>query len=141
MFKKTLIASSLALSMIIPTVSLAEDNCACTSGSMTQCQSAMDKMMMDKLGKKDNQYDKRFIDLMIPHHEGAIMMAKDALQNATHPEIKELAQKIIDSQQKEIDQLKSWRAQWYSNDHSNGQSSGQSNGQSSGHSTESNMSH
>ncbi|HAU2406562.1 TPA: DUF305 domain-containing protein [Legionella pneumophila] len=82
-------------------------------GSMNKCQKAMDQMMMDKLGKKDDQYDKRFIDLMIAHHESGIMMAKDALKNATHPEIKEMAQKVITAQEKEIEQLKNWRSQWY----------------------------
>lgn len=78
-------------------------------------------MMMEKLGKKDNHYDKRFIDLMIPHHEAALMMAEDALKNATHPEIKEMAQKIIDTQQKEIEQLKAWRTQWYGSGQSKGE--------------------
>ncbi|STX50160.1 Uncharacterized protein conserved in bacteria [Legionella busanensis] len=141
MLKKTLIASSLALSMVIPTISLAEDNCPCKSGPMSQCQSMMDKMMMDKLGKKDNQYDKRFIDLMIPHHEAAIMMAKDALNNAIHPEIKDMAQKIIDTQQKEIEQLKAWRSQWYGNEQSSEQSSEQANDKSKGQSTDNHMSH
>ncbi|WP_419421584.1 DUF305 domain-containing protein (plasmid) [Legionella sp. D16C41] len=102
------------------------------SDSISTCQSMMDKMMMETLGKKDSQYDKRFIDLMIPHHEAALMMAKDALNNATHPEIKEMAQKIIDTQEKEIQQLKAWRAQWYGSDQSSGQS---------GQSTDNHMSH
>ncbi|STX55476.1 Uncharacterized protein conserved in bacteria [Legionella beliardensis] len=126
MFKKTLIASTLAISFLLPIATWAEDNGPCMSGSMSTCQSMMDKMMMEKLGKKDNQYDKRFIDLMIPHHEAAIMMAKDALNNATHPEIKEMAQKIIDAQEKEIQQLKAWRSQWYGSNQSSEQSSGQS---------------
>lgn len=121
MFKKLLIISSLALTITIPNTLWAKENCACMMGSMTKCQSAMDQMMMDKLGKKDNQYDKRFIDMMIPHHQAAIMMAEDALKNATHPEIKEMAQKIIDTQQKEIEQLKTWRNQWYANEPSKGE--------------------
>jgi len=40
-------------------------------------------------------------------------MAKDALKNATHKEIKEMAAKIITDQQKEIEQLKKWRKNWY----------------------------
>lgn len=116
MFKKTVLISSLALSLAIPNILWAKDNCPCMMGSMKQ--SAMDQMMMDKLGKKDNQYDKRFIDLMIPHHEAAIMMSKDALENATHPEIKEMAQQIINAQKKEIEQLKTWRNQWYGSEKS-----------------------
>lgn len=76
---------------------------------MKQCQG----MMKQHLGNADAQYDERFIDMMIPHHQGAINMAKDAQQKAQHPEIKKLAQKIIDAQQKEISQLKAWRKEWY----------------------------
>jgi len=50
---------------------------------------------------------------MIPHHQGAITMAQDALSKSKRPEIKQLAQEIITSQQKEIDQMKQWRQAWY----------------------------
>jgi uncharacterized protein (DUF305 family) len=71
------------------------------------------KIMMKDLGPKDATYDKRFMDLMIVHHEGGIMMAKDALKNSGRPKIKELAQKIIDNQEKEIQQMKDWEKSWY----------------------------
>lgn len=58
-------------------------------------------------------FDKAFIDAMIPHHQSAIAMAKEAQTKATHPEIKELAGQIIAAQQRELDQMKAWRAQWY----------------------------
>jgi uncharacterized protein (DUF305 family) len=58
-------------------------------------------------------YDAQFIDSMIEHHTGAIMMAEDALKQSQRPEIKQLAQNIIDSQQKEVEQMTSWREQWY----------------------------
>lgn len=48
--------------------------------------------------------DKQFLRSMIPHHAGAILMAKEApIQD---PEIRELSQSIISSQQKEIDWMK-----------------------------------
>ena len=75
--------------------------------------SEMGGMMVKALGQKDSHYDHRFIDMMIPHHEGAIMMAKDALEHANRPELKKMAQGMITSQQKEIDQMKAWRAKWY----------------------------
>jgi uncharacterized protein (DUF305 family) len=58
------------------------------------------------------QLDMMFIDMMIPHHEGAIAMAQDALQKAEHQEIKDLAQKMANEQQKEIAQLKQWKQAW-----------------------------
>jgi uncharacterized protein (DUF305 family) len=84
-----------------------------TSGDMQKHMEMVNQMMVKRLGKSDAEYDARFIDMMIPHHEGAILMAKDALKNARHPEMKSLATKIIKAQQKEIDQLKSWRKDWY----------------------------
>jgi uncharacterized protein (DUF305 family) len=116
MFRKLVIVSSLGIILMLPISLWANKPCACMtnpSGSMTKCQAVMDHMMMDKLGHKDNQYDIRFIDLMIPHHEAAIMMSKDALNNATHPELKAMAQQIINAQEKEIEQLKAWRNEWY----------------------------
>jgi uncharacterized protein (DUF305 family) len=59
------------------------------------------------------QLDAHFIEQMIPHHEDAITMAKLALTKAQHPEIKQLAQDIIDSQSAEIDQMKQWYKDWY----------------------------
>jgi uncharacterized protein (DUF305 family) len=73
----------------------------------------MNKMMVKELGSKDANYEKRFIDVMIEHHEGAIMMAKDALKNANKPELIQMAKDIIAAQEKEIAQMKEWRKQWY----------------------------
>ncbi|MGL4619934.1 MAG: DUF305 domain-containing protein, partial [Chroococcidiopsis sp.] len=50
---------------------------------------------------------------MIPHHEGAVTMAQDALKKSQRPEIKQLAKNIISDQQKEIAQMKQWRKAWY----------------------------
>jgi uncharacterized protein (DUF305 family) len=51
--------------------------------------------------------DRRFIDAMVPHHQGAIAMAEVALKNAEHEEIQELSKNIISTQQAEIEELKS----------------------------------
>lgn len=74
----------------------------------------MQAMMMNmNLGAADADFDKRFIDAMIPHHEGALVMAKDALNKSQRAEIKQLAKDILTSQQKEIDQMRQWRTSWY----------------------------
>lgn len=58
-------------------------------------------------------FDKAFIDAMIPHHQSAIDMAQEAMTQAKHREIKDLAVKIIAAQQAEIDQMETWRETWY----------------------------
>ena len=90
------------------------------SEDMTKNMSMMNDMMVRDLQKGDSRYDHRFIDMMIPHHKGAIMMAKDAQQKANRPELKKLAESIITGQQKEIDQMKEWRATWYGANTPNG---------------------
>ncbi|MCU0527328.1 MAG: DUF305 domain-containing protein [Elainella sp. Prado103] len=70
-------------------------------------------MMNGDLGAADDQFDLRFINRMIPHHQGAIDMAQQALEKSSRPEIKAMAQNIITSQQQEIDQMMQWRAEWY----------------------------
>ena len=70
-------------------------------------------MMKGDLGAADAEFDLRFINAMIPHHEGALVMAEDALSKSKRPEIKQLAQDIVASQQKEIDQMKQWGQTWY----------------------------
>ncbi len=58
-------------------------------------------------------FDRAFIDAMIPHHQSAIEMARVALENSDNPKIKELAENIASAQQKEIEQMKQWREEWY----------------------------
>ena len=70
------------------------------------------RMDMD-LGAADADFDKRFIDAMIPHHEGAVVMANDVLQKSKRPEVLQLAKNIIASQQTEIEQMQQWRKAWY----------------------------
>ncbi|EKF05287.1 hypothetical protein FDUTEX481_01458 [Tolypothrix sp. PCC 7601] len=84
-------------------------------GKMMEMSSEqMQAMMMSMdLGAADKEFDLRFIDAMIPHHEGAVTMAKDALQKTKRPEMKKLAQAIIKAQDAEINQMKQWRKAWY----------------------------
>lgn len=60
-----------------------------------------------------NPFDKAFIDMMIVHHEAAIAMAQQILTTTQREEIRELANAIIAAQQKEIDDMRQWRAAWY----------------------------
>lgn len=48
-------------------------------------------------------FDEAFIKMMVPHHEGAIEMAKVELARGADPELRTLAQAIIDAQRREIE--------------------------------------
>jgi uncharacterized protein (DUF305 family) len=63
-----------------------------------------------------DSFDRQFIDMMVPHHQGAVEMAKIAQQRAGHPEIKQLAAAIIRTQEDEIQRLKAWRKEWFGSD-------------------------
>lgn len=70
----------------------------------------MSMEMMDLRGA--DPFDQEFIDQMIPHHEGAIRMAKAELAKGENPELKKLATAIIAAQTKEIAEMKAWKAAW-----------------------------
>jgi uncharacterized protein (DUF305 family) len=64
-------------------------------------------MASGMLMKNGRYSDERFINAMVPHHQGAVDMARVALKNAEHPEIQQLAENIISTQKAEIGELKS----------------------------------
>jgi len=85
-------------------------------GMMNMGHDMMDMSMGDMSsmleGKTGDAFDKAFIEGMIPHHQGAIDMARAALQSAKHDEIKRMARDIISAQQSEIDMMKQWQKDW-----------------------------
>ncbi len=52
--------------------------------------------------------DVGFAEMMIPHHEQAILMSELALANSEDKEVRDLAQAILSAQSPEIEQMKSW---------------------------------
>jgi uncharacterized protein (DUF305 family) len=62
------------------------------------------------------QVDRHFMEMMIPHHQGAITMAQLAPSRARHPDIKKLAASIIQDQTREINQMRAWYKTWYGTD-------------------------
>lgn len=60
--------------------------------------------------------DQQFIDMMVPHHQAAVKMAKIAQMRGEHPEVKTLAGNILMSQSSEITQMMNWRKSWYGSD-------------------------
>jgi uncharacterized protein (DUF305 family) len=76
----------------------------------TKAFKAADMNMMKNMGAAPytGDPDVDFRTHMIPHHEGAIAMAKVALKYANDPQTKSMAQKIIDDQEKEVADMQAW---------------------------------
>lgn len=65
---------------------------------------------------QNREVDRMFIEMMVPHHQSASEMARIELQKGKNAEVKKLAQKIIDEQTREIQQMQTWYRQWYGTD-------------------------
>lgn len=72
---------------------------------------SMKGMDMAKMNQANGTaFDSEFINQMTPHHEGAIVMAREASTKAEHAELKTLANQIIQAQAAEIKQMQNLRA-------------------------------
>lgn len=101
---RRLIAFSAATVLLAVPVALQasqHDSTAAFKDSMAKMHQAM---MIDYTGKTDAD----FVRSMIPHHQGAIDMAKIELQYGKDPELRKMAQQIIAAQEKEIAEMEAW---------------------------------
>ncbi|MGQ4274538.1 CopM family metallochaperone [Terrihabitans sp. B22-R8] len=82
-----------------------------TDSASTRDFKAADTAMMKSMAiPYTGDADVDYREHMIPHHQGAIDMAKVALKHAKNADTKRLAQKVIDDQEKEIAEMKDWLA-------------------------------
>ena len=94
------------------------DHNAMSDQSATQSKGSQDlhKAMMDGMQemhgmKMTGNTDIDFASMMIEHHEQAIAMSKAQIQSGKDPEVKRKANEIIVASEKDIADLKKWKAQ------------------------------
>lgn len=67
---------------------------------------------MERLREADD-FDREFIEQMVPHHRAAIMMSRMAGRATRRTEMRELTDSIIETQSREIEDMLRWHRQWY----------------------------
>lgn len=81
----------------------------CSTGDHNSMDMSMD-MPATTTGSNFSSTDLMFAEMMIPHHQQALVMSEFALTRSTNPEVLALAKEISAAQEPEIEQMKSWGA-------------------------------
>ncbi len=96
------------------TTSLEKTEMTHDMGTMAGTMSgAMDMSVSDMAKLEGDDFDKKFVEDMIVHHQGAVNMARLAQKKSKREEIKALSADIIGAQTKEISMMKGWLALWF----------------------------
>jgi uncharacterized protein (DUF305 family) len=69
---------------------------------LSENDAAMNTMMADMTVKPTGDVDRDFVAMMVPHHQGAVDMAKAELRYGHNEQLRRLAQEIVVTQQQEI---------------------------------------
>lgn len=99
-------ASLLALTAMLPALAFSEDN---GQAAMNAFMDVNHRMMTDMGMVMSGDPDKDFVAMMIPHHQGAIDMAKVELQYGKDSKLRAMAEAIVKAQEEEIAEMKAWR--------------------------------
>lgn len=92
--------------MMRPTLAATEPAVASSASFDAMMAQSMARMHADMMVPPSGDPDRDFAAMMIPHHEGAIAMAKAELLYGKDPVLRRLAQGIIVEQSQEIDVMR-----------------------------------
>ena len=99
----TLGLATLAVALAASSGARAGDPAATAEAAyLAQNDAAMAKMMTAMAVKPTGDVDRDFVDMMVPHHQGAIDMAKALLIHGDNEALRRIAQEIVITQQQEI---------------------------------------
>jgi hypothetical protein len=73
---------------------------------LSENATAMKKMMTDMMIKPSGDVDHDFVAMMVPHHQGAVDMAKAELKYGHNEQLRQLARKIVANQEQEIMEMR-----------------------------------
>lgn len=111
--KSLLIATALTFAFVLPTT--AQDHSGhgaaptgAESAATTAYKAANAKMHTDMDIEYSGEADVDFIRNMIPHHQGAVDMARIVLEHGADPEVRALAEAVIAAQEEEIAWMQKW---------------------------------
>lgn len=93
----------LALSSFAPQQSMPKTS---EAAYIAENDAAMKKMMAGMAVRPTGDVDRDFVDMMVPHHQGAIDMAIALLRYGRNEKVRRLAQEIIVTQQEEINAMR-----------------------------------
>ena len=82
------------------------ENAGVEVGSLDMGDDMMDMESDPSMLESADPFDAEFLKMMIPHHESAVDMAKVELEKGKDPQLRKIAEDIIDAQEREISQMR-----------------------------------
>jgi uncharacterized protein (DUF305 family) len=111
--RKRLVSLAITSSVTVTSFALAKDPSSThpvrteENSFLSENATGMKKMMTDMMIKPSGDVDRDFVQMMVPHHQGAIDMAKTELKYGHNEQLRRLARDIIAKQQREITEMRS----------------------------------